>query len=92
MQLYSVMEEGLYEKSPIVSAWLKRVRDETNPVFDQAHKIVYAVRDMYKGMAKLWYDDNFKNYLAIYISYKRNCPDLSGVLNCVYSCQSYDEK
>ncbi|KAK7087715.1 glutathione S-transferase theta-1-like isoform X2 [Littorina saxatilis] len=53
MQLYAVLEENLYESSPIVKAWMERVRQETNPVFDDAHKMVYRVRDMYKGMAKL---------------------------------------
>ena len=53
MQLYAVLEEGLYESSPIVKAWMERVQQQTNPVFDETHQIVYKVRNMYKGMAKL---------------------------------------
>ena len=53
MQLYAVLEEGLYESSPIVKAWMERVQQQTNPVFDETHQMVYKVRNMYKGMAKL---------------------------------------
>ncbi|KAK7443722.1 hypothetical protein BaRGS_00040446 [Batillaria attramentaria] len=53
MQLYAVLEEGLYESSPIVKAWMARVRERTNPQFDEANVMVYRVRDMYKKLAKL---------------------------------------
>lgn len=53
MQLYAVMEEGLYESSPVVKAWMERVRQQTNPLFDEAHRVVYNVRKMYKNMSKL---------------------------------------
>ena len=53
MQLYAVLEEGLYESSPVVKAWMERVHQQTNPLFDEAHQIVYRARDMYKGLPKL---------------------------------------
>ncbi|XP_076435268.1 glutathione S-transferase theta-1-like [Babylonia areolata] len=51
MQLYAVMEEELYESSPMIKAWMKRVQHVTSPLFDETHRIVYRVRDMYKGMS-----------------------------------------
>lgn len=47
-QLYAIHEHGLYEKSPIVKAWFERVRQETNPHFDEAHKVVVRTHDVYK--------------------------------------------
>ena len=47
MQLYAVNEEAMYEKIPAVKAWMERVQRETNPVFDDAHTVVYSVRKMY---------------------------------------------
>ncbi|CAL1543922.1 unnamed protein product [Lymnaea stagnalis] len=51
MQLYACHEQGLYEKSPIVKAWLDRVKRETNPYFDEAHKLVYRTHDLYKQIS-----------------------------------------
>ncbi|KAL8576061.1 hypothetical protein ACOMHN_001411 [Nucella lapillus] len=50
MQIYAVREEGLYGSSPRVSAWMDRVQKETSPLFDEAHKVVYMVRDVYKDL------------------------------------------
>ena len=54
MQLYAVHEHGLYECSAVVRDWMDRVKAETNPVFDEAHKVVYMVHDAYHDLqAKL---------------------------------------
>jgi len=54
MQLYSAHEEGLYESSPKVKAWMERVRKETNPYFDEAHKMTYRARERFhQVIAKL---------------------------------------
>ncbi|BFZ04738.1 hypothetical protein BsWGS_07777 [Bradybaena similaris] len=50
-QLYAIHEHGLYERSPIVKAWFERVRQETNPHFDEAHKVVVRTHDVYKQIA-----------------------------------------
>ena len=47
MQLYGCHEEGLYEASPKVKAWMERVRKETNPYFDTAHSICYKARERF---------------------------------------------
>lgn len=51
MQLYAVKEENLYESSPTVKAWMARVRERTNPLFDEAHQMVYRVRSVYKDIS-----------------------------------------
>lgn len=48
MQLNAVHEEQLYETNPNVKAWADRVKNRLNPEFDEAHKIVYRLRDLYK--------------------------------------------
>ncbi|XP_061163342.1 glutathione S-transferase theta-1-like [Saccostrea echinata] len=48
MQLNAVHEEQLYESNPNIKAWSDRVKNRLNPEFEEAHKIVYRVRDMYK--------------------------------------------
>lgn len=47
-QLYPVLEEGLYESSAVVTAWMARVREQTNPFFDEAHQVGRQVRVMYE--------------------------------------------
>ncbi|XP_076453326.1 glutathione S-transferase theta-1-like [Babylonia areolata] len=49
-QLDGVWEEGLYMGNPRLKAWVQRVQEETGPVFDEAHKVVYMVREAYKDM------------------------------------------
>ena len=51
MQLYACHEHGLYESSPIVKAWMERVKKETNPHFDEAHKMIYRTNEIYKQIA-----------------------------------------
>ncbi|KAI8782856.1 glutathione S-transferase theta-2-like isoform X2 [Biomphalaria glabrata] len=51
MQLYACHEHSLYEKSPIIKAWMDRVKNDTNPYFDEAHKIIYRTFDVYKQIA-----------------------------------------
>ncbi|GFN99433.1 glutathione s-transferase theta-1 [Plakobranchus ocellatus] len=51
IQLYACHENALYEKSPIVKAWMERVQKDTNPYFDEAHKMVYRTNDVYKEIA-----------------------------------------
>ncbi|KAH9515115.1 Glutathione S-transferase theta-1 [Bulinus truncatus] len=51
MQLYACHEHSLYENSPIIKAWLDRVKKDTNPYFDEAHKVVYRTYDVYKQIA-----------------------------------------
>lgn len=54
MQLYACHEHELYEKSPIVRAWLEKVRKETGPYFDEAHKVVTRTHEVYQQItAKL---------------------------------------
>nr|AXN72681.1 Gluthatione-S-transferase theta 2-like [Physella acuta] len=48
MQLYACHEHHLYEESPIVKSWMEKVKKETNPYFDEAHKMVYRTHDVYK--------------------------------------------
>ncbi|XP_041379238.1 glutathione S-transferase theta-1-like [Gigantopelta aegis] len=48
MQLYGVHEDRLFMASPLVSAWMDRVKSKTQPVFDEAHKFTYRVREVYK--------------------------------------------
>jgi len=47
MQLYACHEEKLYEASPKVKAWMMRVRQETNPYFDEAHVMTYKARERF---------------------------------------------
>ncbi|CAG5125687.1 unnamed protein product [Candidula unifasciata] len=51
LQLYGVHEQGLYESSPTVKAWIERVRQDTNPIFDEAHKMVARTHDVYKQIS-----------------------------------------
>jgi glutathione S-transferase len=51
MQLYACHEQNLYERSPVVKAWMERIKTETNPFFDEAHKMVYRTHDVYKEVA-----------------------------------------
>ena len=36
VQLYGCHEHGLYEKSPVVKAWVENVKQETNPHFEES--------------------------------------------------------
>lgn len=49
MQLNAVHEEQLYESNPKIKAWAERVKKRLNPEFDEAHQIVYRLRDLYKS-------------------------------------------
>ncbi|XP_046351438.2 glutathione S-transferase theta-3-like [Haliotis rufescens] len=49
MQLYAVQEENLYESSPTVKAWMQRVRERHQSVFDESSKMVYRARDVTKS-------------------------------------------
>ncbi|RUS85730.1 hypothetical protein EGW08_006524 [Elysia chlorotica] len=51
MQLFGCHEHGLFEKSPIIKAWMDRVRKDTNPHFDEAHKMIYRTNTLYKEIA-----------------------------------------
>ncbi|GFN99432.1 glutathione s-transferase theta [Plakobranchus ocellatus] len=51
MQLFVCHEHSLYEKSPIVKSWMERIKNQTNPYFDEAHKIVYRIHDGYKKIS-----------------------------------------
>lgn len=51
MQIYACHEHAAYEKSPIIKAWLERVREETNPYFDEAHKMTYRTHEVYPSIA-----------------------------------------
>ena len=50
MQLNAVHEEQLYESNPIIHDWMKRVKKDLAPHFDEAHKIVYRAREVYEKM------------------------------------------
>ena len=50
-ELLACHEQGLYENSPITQAWMERVRTETNPYFDEAHKMIYQFQSKYKKPA-----------------------------------------
>jgi len=50
MQLYGCHEEGLYESSPKVKAWLERVKAETKPYFDEAHAMIYRARTRFHAV------------------------------------------
>ena len=50
-ELLACHEQGLYESNPAVKAWVDRVRQRTNPHFDETHKMIYRARDNYKPMA-----------------------------------------
>lgn len=49
MQLNTVHEEQLYESNPKIKAWAERVKKRLSPEFDEAHQIVYRLRDLYKS-------------------------------------------
>jgi glutathione S-transferase len=51
MQLYACQENGLYEKSPVVKSWMEKVKQETNPYFDEAHKVVYRTHEVYSQVS-----------------------------------------
>ena len=36
VQLYGCHEQGLYEKSPVLKAWVENVKQETNPHFEES--------------------------------------------------------
>lgn len=54
-QLYAVKEEAIFTQKPLVNAWVERVKQKLQPHYDEAHQIVYAVRDRFDDakMAKL---------------------------------------
>ncbi|XP_069108032.1 glutathione S-transferase theta-1-like [Argopecten irradians] len=47
MQLVSCLEDALYTSDPVVRDWVTRVRHRTGPVFDEAHRIPYMVREVF---------------------------------------------
>ncbi|XP_046568604.1 LOW QUALITY PROTEIN: glutathione S-transferase theta-1-like [Haliotis rubra] len=49
LQLHAVHEENLYESSPVVKAWMQRVRERLQPTFDDASKMVYRTREVTKS-------------------------------------------
>ncbi|XP_046351435.2 glutathione S-transferase theta-3-like isoform X1 [Haliotis rufescens] len=49
IQLYAVQEENLYESSPTVQAWMQRVRERHQSVFDESSKMVYRAHDVTKS-------------------------------------------
>ncbi|XP_005089374.1 glutathione S-transferase theta-1 [Aplysia californica] len=50
LQLKACNEEYLYEQSPIVKAWLERVRKETNPYFDESNKLIYRTGENFQNI------------------------------------------
>ncbi|GFR73787.1 glutathione S-transferase theta-1 [Elysia marginata] len=47
-ELLACHEHGLYENSPAMKAWVERVRQATNPIFDEAHQMIYRAQQVYK--------------------------------------------
>lgn len=47
MQLNGVYEEQVYESNATVKKWMEQVKKDLAPHFEEAHKIVYMVREMY---------------------------------------------
>jgi len=52
MQLFAAHQEDLFEKSPRVNEWMQRIKEETNPHFDDAHKFTYNARQRYPEIMK----------------------------------------
>ncbi|GFR73797.1 glutathione S-transferase theta-1 [Elysia marginata] len=53
-ELLACHEHDVYKNSPITNAWVERVREATNPIFDEAHQIIYLAQKVYKkNIAKL---------------------------------------
>lgn len=50
-ELLACHEHGLYEKSPVVKSWVERVRQATNPHFDDVHGMIYRSQQRYKNHA-----------------------------------------
>ncbi|KAK3803395.1 hypothetical protein RRG08_019160 [Elysia crispata] len=51
MQLFACQEHRLFESSPTVKAWMERVKKDTNPHFDEAHKMIYRTNSIYNEIA-----------------------------------------
>ncbi|XP_060067874.1 glutathione S-transferase theta-3-like, partial [Ylistrum balloti] len=47
MQLVTCWEEDLYESNPVIKDWVQRVRERTDPVFQESHHIAYRVRNKF---------------------------------------------
>ncbi|GFO10541.1 theta glutathione s-transferase [Plakobranchus ocellatus] len=47
VQLYGCHEHELYEKSPVVKAWVENVKQETNPCFDEAMVKIHHIHKVF---------------------------------------------
>ncbi|XP_061163343.1 glutathione S-transferase theta-1-like [Saccostrea echinata] len=52
MQLHVIDEDYIIYQNDKVKAWLTRVKNRLGPAFDEGHKIVYKVHDLYKSTWK----------------------------------------
>lgn len=49
MQLHVIDEDGIIQQNEKVKAWFTRVKSRLGPAFDDGHRIVYKVHDLYKS-------------------------------------------
>ena len=49
--LLACHEHSVWETNPVVKAWMERVKQATNPHFDDTHKIVYSFQKNYKKVS-----------------------------------------
>jgi len=52
MQLNACHDDDLYLQNSRVSDWMARVKEETNPHFDEAHKVTYMARKQFPILMK----------------------------------------
>jgi glutathione S-transferase len=52
MQLHVIDEDDIIQQNEKVMTWFTRVKSRLGPAFDEGHRIVYKVHDLYKSTWK----------------------------------------